>query len=130
MFHLRNVVTPHHPLAWVTRIPPGCVPGRTPPCPRVPIPRCAPTRSSQRTRRINIAKVILPRTVVGLVSILVTEPLPVLKVIGHKREDLVVGDPLILLTDAFGLRRFTTVVSNREAVEVAETLGGPAQVEY
>ncbi len=87
-------------------------------------------QSSNGARRIDIAQWILPGALECLIAVLLPELFSVLKAIGYKRHDLVKGDPLILLSDPFGLGRLSAVIADRESVELAKALGCPSQFEY
>jgi hypothetical protein len=66
------------------------------------IPRGSSAQRSHDARRIDVSQVILPRALVCLIALL-PELFSVLEVIGNERQDLVVGDPLVLLADPLGL---------------------------
>jgi hypothetical protein len=65
-----------------------------------------------------------------VIASLTPEQFSVLEVIGHERHDLVVGNPLIFLSNPLGLRCFAPIAPCREPVEVPEALGCPSQVEH
>ena len=130
VFDSRQIIGATHPITRANGFSPVNVGLRAPPALAMTVPRSPTEHRPQGARWIDIAVAALPRTLVNATGLILPVLLGVLKVVGNERHDLVVCDPLVLLTDPFDLWRVMIVIANVKPIEIPKALGCPPEVKH
>ena len=90
--------------------------------------RCSPGDGGKSAGRVYVSEILLPRSLEPPTRTRTSITISILVVIRDIRQDLVVGDPLVLLPYTFRLRGLSSGPPSLPTIEIPKALDSPTQV--